>query len=52
MPAEIRAATLDDLPQMVDLLMQDARSRQAHDPVLWVLDDDALQRWERPSNSP
>ena len=41
MPAEIRAATLDDLPQMVDLLMQDARSRQAHEPVLWVLDDDA-----------
>ncbi|RNF34991.1 hypothetical protein [Paracoccus methylarcula] len=41
MNAEIRAATLPDLPSMVELLMQDAERRQAHDPALWVLANDA-----------
>lgn len=44
MPAEIRAATLNDLPLMVDLLTQDARCRQAHDPALWTLHDDASKK--------
>lgn len=44
MTAEIRTATLPDLPLMVDLLMEDARRRQAHDPALWVLADDAGEK--------
>lgn len=44
MTAEIRAATLPDLPLMVDLLMQDAERRQVHDPALWALSDDAHQK--------
>jgi hypothetical protein len=46
MPAEVRAATLADLSPMVELLMQDARNRQAHDPILWALADDARQQVE------
>ena len=44
MTAEIRAATLPDLPSMVELLMQDAERRQAHDSALWPLADDAGQK--------
>ena len=44
MPVEIRAATLADLPLMVELLMQDARNRVAQDPKLWVLADDAPEK--------
>lgn len=44
MPAEIRPATLPDLPSMVDLLIQDAERRQPHDPALWALSDDAREK--------
>lgn len=44
MTARIRVATLTDLPLMVDLLMQDAERRQAHDPALWALVDDARRK--------
>ena len=46
MAAEIRGATLADLPLIVELLMQDARSRQAHDPKLWALADDGRAKVE------
>lgn len=46
MPAEIRAARLSDLPLMVELLIQDAERRQAHDPALWALTGDARERVE------
>ena len=46
MVAEIRGATLADLPLIVELLMQDARSRQAHDPKLWALADDGRAKVE------
>src|SRR4051812_19351380 len=36
MSAAIRTATLADLPQIVELLMEDAESRRAHDPTLWA----------------
>ena len=41
---EIRAAALNDLPSMVDLLMQDAERREIHNPTLWLLADDARKR--------
>lgn len=44
MTAKIRAATLSDLPSMVTLLMEDAEGRKAHNPALWVLEDDARQK--------
>ncbi|MGH6858830.1 MAG: hypothetical protein ACRECY_01160 [Phyllobacterium sp.] len=44
MTAEIRAATLPDLPSMVDLLMQDAERRRDYNPALWALADDARQK--------
>ena len=44
MTAKIRAATPSDLSSMADLLMQDAALRQAHNPTLWALADDARQR--------
>ncbi|MGL4237924.1 hypothetical protein [Tabrizicola sp.] len=44
MPAEIITAALPDVPAMVDLLMQDAERRQAHDPALWPLLDDAREK--------
>lgn len=46
MPAEIRAATLADLSPMVELLIEDARNREAHDPELWALADDAYAKVE------
>lgn len=47
MPAEIRDVTLADLPLVVELLIQDARSRQAHDPTLWALADGAQEKVEQ-----
>lgn len=44
MAAEIRTGSISDLPSMVDLLMQDARLRQARDPYLWRVADDAHER--------
>lgn len=44
MTAKIRAATPFDFSSMVDLLMQDAALRKAHNPTLWALADDACQR--------
>lgn len=41
MTAGIRAATLSDVPQMIGLLMQDARQRTALNPMLWPLATDA-----------
>lgn len=41
MSVRIRPATMSDLPPMAELLMQDAARRQAHDPALWALEDDA-----------
>jgi hypothetical protein len=41
MAAKIRTATIADVPQMIDLLLRDARSREIHDPALWKLADDA-----------
>ncbi|ESZ21376.1 hypothetical protein [Mesorhizobium sp. M0088] len=46
MPAIIRAATIADLPRMVDLLLEDARQRHALNPTLWAIADDAHERVE------
>jgi hypothetical protein len=40
----IRPATAADVPQIADLLMQDARRRHAADPILWAMADDASAR--------
>lgn len=44
MTAEIRTAAPADLPSMIDLLVQDAGRRQAHDPGLWRIAGDARQK--------
>lgn len=44
MTADIRTGTLADLPSMVDLLMQDAAVRQARDPSLWRVSDNARHK--------
>lgn len=41
MPQIIRAATLDDIPQLINLLLSDAAERHAHDSALWRIADDA-----------
>ena len=46
MSAGIKAAMPADLPPMVELLMQDAQSRQAHDQKLWALAEDARDKVE------
>lgn len=46
MTAKIRAATLTDLPMMVELLLQDSQNRQAHNPALWALAEDAHEKVE------
>lgn len=50
MPAEIRPAALPDLPAMVDLLMHDARKRQARYPTLWALTKGAHEKVEEAVN--
>ncbi|MET0744602.1 MAG: hypothetical protein ABWY78_14620 [Microvirga sp.] len=47
MAVEIRPATLGDLPEMVALLLDDARSREARDPILWALAGDASEQVEK-----
>jgi hypothetical protein len=46
-PPLIRLATVQDLPAIVALLIQDAEARQALDPVLWRIAGDASTRMER-----
>jgi hypothetical protein len=46
MPISIRPATSEDLPELVALLIQDAKERGALDPVLWRLAVDAPVRVE------
>lgn len=46
MSPTVRPATPDDIPRMIDLLLADAGERQAHDPILWALADDAPSRIE------
>ena len=40
MPPHCRPATMDDLSDIVALLHQAARARQAEDPILWALEAD------------
>ena len=47
MPAVIRAATIEDVPRMVELLLADARERRAEDAVLWAVADDAAAQVEK-----
>src|SRR5215471_6729957 len=47
MPPSIRSATLQDLPAIVELLIQDAEARRSLDPVLWRTAGDASTRIER-----
>src|SRR5262245_25907654 len=47
MPASIRLATLQDLPAIVALLIQDAEARRALDPRLWRIAGAATTRIER-----
>ena len=47
MPAVIRAATTEDVPRMVELLLADARERHAEDAVLWAVADDAAAQVEK-----
>ncbi len=47
MPPSIRLATLQDLPAIVALLIQDAEARRSLDPVLWRVAGDASTRIER-----
>ncbi|MDX8353611.1 hypothetical protein [Cognatiyoonia sp. IB215182] len=41
MTQNIRPATPDDIPHLVELLMLDAKERQAKDMILWKMADDA-----------
>jgi hypothetical protein len=47
MPPSIRPATLQDLPAIIELLIQDAEARRSLDPVLWRVAGDASSRFER-----
>jgi hypothetical protein len=47
MPPSIRLATLQDLPAIVALLIQDAEARRALDPMLWRIAIDASARIEK-----
>jgi hypothetical protein len=47
MPPSIRPATLQDLPAIIELLIQDAEARRSLDPVLWCVAGDASSRFER-----
>jgi GNAT superfamily N-acetyltransferase len=47
MPPSIRPASLEDLPAVVALLIQDAKARSLLDPVLWRIAGDAPARIER-----
>lgn len=47
MSVEIRAARSSDVPQMIGLLMRDARQRHALNPTLWALADDAETQVEK-----
>lgn len=44
--AAVRAATISDLPRMVDLLLEDAKQRHAFDPTLWAIADNASDKVE------
>ncbi len=46
MPAAIRTATFPDVPSMVELLIQDARRREAHNAALWRLAVNAREKIE------
>ena len=46
MSAKIRAATLDDLSSVTDLLMKDSEERRAYNSRLWALAPDARQQIE------
>lgn len=43
----IRPATPDDIPHLVELLMRDARQRQAKDDILWKIAGDAPAQIEK-----
>ncbi|MEP4194307.1 MAG: hypothetical protein ABJL99_01580 [Aliishimia sp.] len=47
MAQTIRQATIEDIPQLVDLLLLDAKERHSADPVLWKLADDASAQIEK-----
>jgi predicted N-acetyltransferase YhbS len=47
MPPSIQQATLQDLPAIVALLIQDAEARRALDPMLWRIAADASTQIER-----
>src|SRR5476651_707756 len=46
MTPSIRRATAEDLPAVVDLLLQDAAQRSARNPALWKIAADARTRIE------
>lgn len=47
MTRAIRPATIDDIPQLVELLMLDARERHAKDAILWKIAEDAPEQIEK-----
>lgn len=47
MPQINRPATPDDIPRLVDLLMQDAQERRAEDGILWKMVEDAPAQIEK-----
>jgi len=47
MSTKIRAATSSDVPQMVELLMQDTQQRQALNPTLWAITEGADEQVEK-----
>lgn len=47
MTQTIRQATVDDIPRLVELLMQDAQERHTKDAILWKIADDAPAQIEK-----
>ena len=47
MTQTIRQATVDDIPRLVELLMQDAQERSTKDAILWKVADDAPAQIEK-----
>jgi hypothetical protein len=46
MPTTVRPASMSDLPDMVNLLLANARSRNALNPTLWAIASDARRKVE------
>ncbi len=47
MPQNVRPATPNDIPRLVELLLMDAAERRAREPLLWKMAEDAPRQIEK-----